>query len=327
METTAVPRLGEADVSARYDAVCKRLLSEKQILARIMKECLEEYRGCDANEIAEKYIEGQPQVGSEPVMPDQEGTVIQGLDTEDKSVREGVVTYDIRFRALVPGSGERIGLMINVEAQNDFYPGYPLIKRGIYYGCRMISSQYGREFTASHYEKIKKVYSIWICMKPPKYRENTITRYRLVEEQVVGKAVEPLRNYDLLTVMMLCLGQPDGENYQGILRMLGMLFSKETSKAEKRRILRDDYGIQMTQSMEGEVSTMCNLSKGLLEEGETKGIAKGIAKGIVQGTTETNLSVIKNLMHNLEISAERAMSLMGLPDAEHVKYLELLARQ
>ena len=61
----------------------------------------------------------------------------------DKSVREGTVTYDIRFRAIVPDSEEQIALIINVEDQNDFYPGYPLIKRGIYYCCRMISSQYG----------------------------------------------------------------------------------------------------------------------------------------------------------------------------------------
>lgn len=28
-------------------------------------------------------------------------------------------------------------------------------------------------------EKLKKVYSIWICVNPPKNRENTIARYRL----------------------------------------------------------------------------------------------------------------------------------------------------
>ncbi len=54
-----------------------------------------------------------------------------------------------------------IRLIINIEAQNDFYPGYPLIKRGIYYCSRMISAQYGTEFKNSHYENIKKVYSIW----------------------------------------------------------------------------------------------------------------------------------------------------------------------
>ena len=64
--------------------------------------------------------------------------------------------YDIRFFAIAPVSGELIRLIINIEAQNDFYPGYPLIKRGIYYCSRMISAQYGTEFTNSHYENIKK---------------------------------------------------------------------------------------------------------------------------------------------------------------------------
>ena len=51
-----------------------------------------------------------------PVLPDEGGTVISGMDTEDKSVREGTVTYDIRFRAIVPDSEEQIALIINVEA-------------------------------------------------------------------------------------------------------------------------------------------------------------------------------------------------------------------
>lgn len=191
LKTTIAQGLHVTDDSAGYDAACKRVLSEKAILARIMKSCLEEYKDCDVNDIAEKYIEGQPQVSAVPVLPDEGGTVISGMDTEDKSVREGTVTYDIRFRAIVPDSEEQIALIINVEAQNDFYPGYPLIKRGIYYCCRMISSQYGREFTGSHYEKIKKVYSIWICMKPPQYRENTITRYRLVKNIWSARAKNP----------------------------------------------------------------------------------------------------------------------------------------
>ena len=125
--------LRTTDDSAGYDAACKRVLSEKAILARIMKACLAEYQDCPVRDIEEKYIEGQPQVSSVPVLPDEEGTMISGLDTEDKSVYEGTVTYDIRFRAIAPDSGELIGLIVNVEPQNDFYPGYPLAKRGIYY--------------------------------------------------------------------------------------------------------------------------------------------------------------------------------------------------
>lgn len=288
LKTTIAQGLHVTDDSAGYDAACKRVLSEKAILARIMKSCLEEYKDCDVNDIAEKYIEGQPQVSAVPVLPDEGGTVISGMDSE-----------------------EQIALIINVEAQNDFYPGYPLIKRGIYYCCRMISSQYGREFTGSHYEKIKKVYSIWICMKPPQYRENTITRYRLVEEYLVGEGKEPIRNYDLLSIIMLCLGGPDGSNYDGVLRMLDVLLSNETSEAEKRKILQDDYDIQMTQTMEREVSVMCNLSKGV----EEKGVAKGI------------LSSIKNLMETMGLTIEQAMAALKVPEGERQKYMDLLERQ
>ena len=311
METTMAQGLHITDENAGYDAACKRVLSEKAILARIMKACLEEYKNCDVNDIAGKYIEGQPQVSEVPVLPDESGSVISGMDTEDKSIREGSVTYDIRFRAVVPGTEEQIGLIINVEAQNDFYPGYPIITRGVYYCCRIISSQYGREFTGSHYERIKKVYSIWICMNPPKYRKNSITRYRLVEEQLVGEAVEPVENYDLLSIVMLCLGGPGGGNYEGVLRMLDVLLSNETSEVEKRKILQDDYGIQMTQTMEQEVSVMCNLSKGV----EAKGMTNGI------------LASIKNLVKNLGMSVEQAMSVLEVPEAERQKYMDLLEQE
>ncbi len=327
IETTAAQGLHVTDDSAGYDAACKRVLSEKAILARIMKSCLEEYKECDVSDIAEKYIEGQPQVSAVPVLPDEDSTVISGMDTEDKSVREGSVTYDIRFRAIAPSSGEQIALIINVEAQNDFYPGYPLIKRGIYYCSRMISSQYGREFTGPHYEKIKKVYSIWICMNPPKVRENTITRYRLVEEHLVGEAMESVRNYDLLSIVMLCLGGPDGENYDGVLRMLDVLLSNETSEAEKRKILQDDYDIQMTRTMEQEVSVMCNLSKGIMEKGITKGRVEGRSEGMAKGMTNGILSAIKSLMETMGMTIEQAMAALKVPEDEKQKYMDLLERQ
>lgn len=339
VETTISQGLYITDDSARYDAACKRVLSEKSILARIMKACLEEYRDCDVNDIAEKYIEGQPQVSAVPLLPDEEGTMIRGMDTEDKSVHEGTVTYDIRFSAIVPGSGEPIGLIVNIEAQNDYYPGYPLVKRGIYYCSRMISSQYGREFTGSHYEKLKKVYSIWICMDPPKSKMNRITRYRLVEEHLVGGGDEPVRNYDLLSVIMLCLGGPEGANYDGVLRLLDVLLSNETDEAEKRKILQDDYDIQMTQTLETEVSVMCNLSKGVREKGIAEGIIRGRAEGIAKGRAEgieegISLGIAKNMVDSIQslmrttgFTVEQAMTALEIPEAEKPKYRELLKKQ
>ena len=256
--------------SQAYDAACKRVLSEKSILAWIIKSCLDEYRDCSIQEIAEKYIESQPQVGEVPVLPDAVPR-IHGLDTEDKSTIEGTVLYDVRFRAAAPSDGKPIGLIINVEAQNKYHTGYPLVKRGIYYCSRMLSAQHGTEFMNSEYGKIKKVCSIWICLHPPKYRENTITKYRIVEENLVGEAHENAVDYDLLSVFMVCVGGPGNKNHTGILRLLEALFSESLPPAEKKKILQDEFDINMSRAFETEVSEMCNLSQGVWEKGMEKG--------------------------------------------------------
>ncbi len=291
-DTTIAKNIRVADEKASYDAACKRLLSEKIILAWIMKNCLDEYRDCDVDEIAEKYIEGTtPQIGEVAVAPDESNktSVIHGTGNEDASLTEGTITYDIRFYAIAPVSGELIRLIINIEAQNDFYPGYPLIKRGIYYCSRMISSQYGTEFTSSHYEKIKKVYSIWICMNPPKNRENSITRYYIKEENLAGSVKERKADYDLMAAVMICLGKEDSST--SVLKLLNILLSTETDSGDKCRRLEEDFNIAMTQALESEVSLMCNLSKGV----EEKGIEKGRQEGRREGRQEGILAMVSAL--------------------------------
>ena len=97
--------------------------------------------------------------------------------------------------------------------------------------------------------------------------------------------------------------------------MLDVLLSNETSEAEKRRILQDDYDIQMTRTMESEVSVMCNLSKGVME----KGIAKGMEKGI--------LTSIRSLMETMGWTLDQAMTALKVPEAEQQTYRSLLEKQ
>ena len=309
LETTLSQTIRTAGSNSDYDSACKRLLSEKIILAWIMKNCLEEYRECSISEIIEKYIEGEPQVAEVPVLPDQTNpSLIKGERTEDKTITEGTITYDIRFTATAPKSGEFIRLIINVEAQNHFYPGYPLLKRSIYYCSRMISAQYGTVFSSAQYDKIRKVYSIWICMNPPKSRENTITQYYIAEKSLVGHVTEKVENYDLMSAVMICLGKPDSENYHGVLKLLNVLLSSETTTKEKERILHDDFDIAMTQNLKREVSLMCNLSQ-----------------GIVESTTERNtLDSIRNLMETLNLTTEEAMAALKIPEAKRPKYASIL---
>lgn len=316
IDTTIAESIHATEQYVRYDAACKRVLSEKIILAWILKSCLKEYRDCSIKEIEETYIEGTPQVGKISVLPDETNAPrIRGISSEDTSLTESSTTYDIRFQAFAPGTEEPIQMIINLEAQNEADPGYPLIKRGIFYCGRMITAQYGTEFTHSQYQKIKKVVSIWVCMAPKEERKNTITRYHLTEENLVGSVREKLEDYDLIDVVMLCLGGEDRERYSGVLKMLDVLLSPKTGEAEKRKILGDEFDIPMTETLEREVHLMCNLSQGVRELGRT------------EGREDTLVGSIRSLMTNMGWTLEKAMEALDIPGADRPKYADLLRKQ
>ena len=318
-ESTLAKMISTAGERAAYDNACKKLLSNKEILAWILKSCLSEYRDYSVAEIAGKYIEGETQISQIPVHRDETVDIseIRGAATEDTSISEGTVTYDVRFRAIVPQSGEIIKLIINVEAQNDFYPGYPIVTRSVYYCCRMISAQYQTEFAQSDYSKIKKVYSIFICMNPPTYRKNTINRYRIQEERLVGEASEEESNYDLMTAVIICIGDKDSTTV-GILRLLEVLFSPKRAAAEKKHILEKEFSVKMIEEMENEVNEMCNLSKGIEEIGIQKGIQRGQQEGI--------LNSLKNLMETMNLAMENAMDALKIPEKDRAIYAEYLKK-
>ena len=115
-ETTLAAGIRAADEESKYDAVCKELLSEKIILAWILKTCAVEFAECDVNEIAEKFIEGTPVISAEPVMRNESASKISGMGQVDATIMEGTVTYDIYFRAVLPKEEGVVELIVNVEA-------------------------------------------------------------------------------------------------------------------------------------------------------------------------------------------------------------------
>ena len=134
----------------------------------------------------------------------------------------------------------------------------------------MISEQYGTVFTGEHYEKLQKVYSIWICPDPAKKRRNGIFRYHTVQDTVLGKPYETPDSYDLMEVVIVNLGDADKESDLEILDLLNTLFSLSTSSETKKNRLQKDFGIAMTEEFESEVQDMCNLGKALVEQGIEK---------------------------------------------------------
>ena len=271
---------------AAYDASCKRILANSYILAWILQSCVAEFKDTPIEIIAQTCIEGPPQISTTPVLPDEIPNQIHSLATEDKTLHEGTITYDLLFHAITPETKEPIQLLINVEAQKDDTPGYPLVKRGLYYCSRLISSQYGKEFTHSHYENIRKVYSIWICTTPAKKRQNTVTEYSITETPRIGNEIATPQHYDLFRLLILHLGTKENLYGSGILRLLSTIFSQTFSLSDKTNILETEFQLPMTTELENEVIHMCNLSDGVFEEGVAKGIAQGIAQGQQIGETK-----------------------------------------
>ena len=104
---------------ADYDASCKRLLSEKIILAHILKSCVAEFRDYEPAYIAENCIEAQPYVSEIPIAPDETGAKLRGMNTAQTSPTEGDAYFDIYFNALVPGTDEVIQIIINANQELD----------------------------------------------------------------------------------------------------------------------------------------------------------------------------------------------------------------
>ena len=291
----------------RYDTQVKQILSDKTVLSWILKYTTEELKDYPIA-VIKSCIEGEPEVGTHRVFPslvpeastESEAPVpnspytkaapeaITGIDTVDKVPGEGEVFYDVRFVVFTP-IGERIKLIINVEGQKKFEPGYDIVTRGIFYCARMLSAQKNTEFTDINYDAIKKVYSIWISMDNPSNVQHTITSYRFSEHPLYGML--PVRKrYDLMELVLVCLGTPESKNKGNELHgLLDTLLSAELTPQEKEKIIYDDYGIETTVELEGGLCEMCNLSD-LIEE---RGIAKGIEQGIEQGDRRRLLTLIQ----------------------------------
>ncbi|MEY8309792.1 hypothetical protein AAK899_09795 [Erysipelotrichaceae bacterium 51-3] len=316
IETSIAQGLRSTEYKARYDAACKRLLSEKVILAHILKAFAKEYKDSSTDDIANKYIEGKTMISRVLSEPDMVPPLITGIDTVQKHENKLGIAYDLLFQALVPDSEDHVELIINIEAQNEPNPGYPLPKRSIYYTSEKIADQKGRVFTKNHYEKIRKVYSIWICQNQPEYRANNVTHLHMACDSFVGDYQERECDYDLLSIFMVYLGGSEGDGkYKGILRLLDVLFSNKKSAVEKGNILKNEFGIPMTEAMEKEFNNMCNLGEAIEQN------------GIKKGRHTTRLEDIQAIRKNLGYSLEQAMDLLNVPDDERPEYLTLLQKQ
>ena len=314
--------VGDSYQDPTYDQHAKRLLSQRAIMARLLKRTVPEFKDAAIADIAEKYIEGTPQISEIPVDRDKTNTVRNRKDspkeffgdaTENIGITEGWVRFDILFHARVPQSGERITLIINVEAQRTQKRaklGYALLRRAVYYASRLISSQKETEFTGSSYDEIKKVYSIWLCMDSPDGR-SAINRYDLAEHHILHYHKEKRVDYDLMSIITIYLGNERQQDEDWLIRFLQILFKDtEISPAAKKQLLKNEFDMDISADIEEEMRTMCNLSTGIYEQG----MERGMERGREEGKVDIVLEMLRNKLPLEMIASMSKFSLEKVKD-------------
>lgn len=271
------------DGVAKVDEKIKALLADKQILARILKYSVEDFKEYDILEIINRIeeveiLEVPVDAGLSHKSKNEFGK-ISGSNTEDNVPGEGVIYYDIRFN--VTKGKKRIKVLINIEAQATTSVsrlGYHIENRMTYYLSRMISAQKEQEFFGSDYDKIKEVISIWICMDARK-NEDSIIEYQLRPEVKFGENIHP-EEINLLKGILIKIrgGKNMTQSKNKLIEMLEYVIA-DHSVEEKKNYLKNECGIEMTKELERKVEAMGEsmgraILQGMLEDAWDKGVAQ-----------------------------------------------------
>lgn len=275
---------------AKYDKNIKELLADIQVLARILKYTVEEVKDLTIGEIIECIDDQSIEVGATLVDPGLTNTGrIENVQTENSVPNEGYISFDIRFS--IHYKKKAIKIIINIEAQKSTDPvklGYHLENRIIFYLSRLISSQKQREFFHSEYDKIKKVYSIWICMDASN-DEDSVNKISLKEETLFGKPSAFSQLDKMCGIVIWIREQNDVEESKNqLIAMLEDLLKDEAIEKKKKN-LEKKYNMKMTLDLERRINGMCNLSDVVEERGIRKERIRVIQKMIEKGYTKEDI--------------------------------------
>ena len=299
MET--INKITTSKQTTMYDHLCKMIIGNEEVLSRIIKAAVDEANHLNVEEIR-RLIKGV-HIGDLIVNPH-----FHLVDKKGFIKDEGMVYYDILCYIDVPQEdGKNIRVYLNVEIQNNPYPGYSIIIRGYAYVSRIVSEQWGSEYDDKNYDGMKKVYSLWIMPKAPKRKDGYMNVYETNERIICGTTVEEKEIYDKGVILAIYLNKEHDE----LLTPLTVLLNNVLDYKGKQRII-EEYGLN-TKKIESEVKDMCDLGESIALEARNEG--KQIER------KEKNIAHVKKLMIGLQMSFKEAINLLEIPEKE-VKEIE-----
>ena len=183
-----------------------------------------------------------------------------------------------------------------------------MLKRAEYYCSRLIVRQ-------KEYKKIQRVHSIWLMQEYANRKEGVANHYSMKEECLGNRWKEKAENYGMMHIFMLYpKGKYDAKD-TSFQNLMNVLFKNEHSAEEKLEILRKQFGIKVTETMEEEVEEMSHICMYYEQEGKKAGLTEGMLigekRGMQIGKILTQTANVERLMKK-QLSMQEAFELLGI---------------
>ena len=269
--------------------------------------------------IASQFVDDFAHMSWKQVLPYLEDPLSFGVNRGDRerSDREhGSIRYDILVRLRSPkGKDKRIGVLLNIEGQNEVRSYEAMKRRMLYYPCRLVSEQKEDVFTNDRYEDLAEVVSVWIFLRPAEKDQG-----RVVEWSMAGRQLSDLDESDTrwkgglkgLKVVAVCV--PDQKHVQSktVADLLGVYLDPGLSPGERSEKLRDDWDVHLPPQTEEDTGMFEGAGRSLWKE------------GVQKGKEENLLENIQSLVEQLHLSPEQAMDALDIPPEERDRIREKL---
>ena len=293
----------------RKDTFAKRLFRRPEIIAWLIKTCIPEFRKVEPSDIIDRWLsKADMRIGTAPGAQDVVRRSVPAVGTEDKSATDGTVFYDFRTELSLPETLDNTSqLILNIEMQKDYKNWLVILKRVIYYLCRLISRQPGELMDGKEdYSRLCRVCSIWILPAVPKRLANRVLHLHQIMEDMSKGHVMPAgaMPVGLTDAWLLCLSDkhPPKREQNGLWLMY-VLLTKTITNTERMEILKTDFGIKITKELED----MYTYDDFRYSESRMEGKREGRR----EGRDETILQAYIN-MRNKNYKDEDICSLMGI---------------
>ena len=291
------------------DEELKDRLMSKEILAYIASQFVDDFAHMSWKQVL-------------PYLEDPLGGGVNRGDRERSDREHGSIRYDILVRLRSPrGKDKRIGVLLNVEGQNEVRSYEAMKRRMLYYPCRLVSEQKEDVFTNDRYEDLAEVVSVWIFLRPAEKDQG-----RVVEWSMAGRQLSDLDESDTrwkgglegLKVVAVCIPDLDHVQWEShaVADLLGVWLNALLPAGERSERLKDGWDVELPPQQEEDTGMFEGAGRSLRRESEKRGREQGLKEGIQQGKEENLLENIQSLVKRLHLSTEQAMDALDIPPEE-----------